>query len=44
MLDALRRNWNLQMFAEDDPGDQSSNETEQQETEQKSNRGWTPRR
>ena len=32
MLDALRRNWNLQMFAEDDPGDQSSKEDVQQET------------
>ena len=42
MLDALRRNWNLQMFAEDDPGDQSSNETEQQETEQKEQSGLDP--
>ena len=32
MLDALRRKFDLQMFAEDDPGDQSSNEAEQQET------------
>lgn len=32
MLDALRRKFDLQMFAEDDPGDQSSNEADQQET------------
>ena len=31
MLDALRRNFNLQLFAEGGPGDQSSNEIEQQE-------------
>jgi len=30
MLDALRRNFNLQMFAEDDPGDQSSGGEEKQ--------------
>jgi len=42
MLDALRHNWNLQMFAEGDPGDQSSNETEQQETEQKEQSGLDP--
>ena len=42
MLDALRRNFNLQLFAEDDPGDQSSNETEQQETEQKEQSGLDP--
>jgi len=42
MLDALRRNWNLQLFAEDDPGDQSSNEGEQKETEQKEQSGLDP--
>ena len=42
MLDALRRNWNLQMFAEDDPGDQSSNEDEQKEAEQKEQSGLDP--
>ena len=43
MLDALRRNWNLQMFAEDGPGDQSSNEGEQQEaTEGKEQSGLDP--
>ena len=42
MLDALRRNWNLQLFAEDDPGDQSSNEDEQKETEEKEQAGLDP--
>jgi len=42
MLDALRRNWNLQLFAEADPGDQSSNEGEQKETEQKEQSGLDP--
>ena len=43
MLDALRRDFNLQLFAEDDPGDQSSNEGEQQEaTEGKEQSGLDP--
>lgn len=42
MLDALRHNFNLQLFAEGDPGDQPSNETEQQETEQKEQSGLDP--
>jgi len=42
MLDALRRNFNLQLFAEGDPGDQSSNEGEQKETEQKEQSGLDP--
>ena len=43
MLDALRRNFNLQLFAEDDPGDQSSNEDVQQEaTEGKEQSGLDP--
>lgn len=42
MLDALRHNWNLQMFAEDDPGDQPSNEDEQKETEEKEQSGLDP--
>jgi len=42
MLDALRRNFNLQLFAEGDPGDQSSNEDEQKEAEQKEQSGLDP--
>jgi len=38
----LRRNFNLQLFAEGDPGDQSSNEGEQKETEQKEQAGMDP--
>jgi len=43
MLDALRRDFNLQLFAEDDPGDQSSNEDVQQKaTEGKEQSGLDP--
>lgn len=42
MLDALRRNWNLQMFAEEGPGDQSSDDGEQKETEEKEQSGLDP--
>jgi len=43
MLDALRRDFNLQLFAEDDPGDQSSGEGEKREaTEEKEQSGLDP--
>lgn len=42
MLDALRHNWNLQMFAEEGPGDQSSDDGEQKETEEKEQSGLDP--
>ena len=43
MLDALRRNFNLQLFAEDDPGDQSSGgEKKQEATEEKEQAGLDP--
>jgi hypothetical protein len=43
MLDALRRNFNLQLFAEDDPGDQSSSKDAQQEaTGEKEQAGLDP--
>ena len=43
MLDALRRNFNLQLFAEGDPGDQSSSKDEQQEaTGEKEQAGLDP--
>ena len=43
MLDALRRNFNLQLFAEGDPGDQSSSKDVQQEaTEGKEQSGLDP--
>ena len=43
MLDALRHNFNLQLFAEGDPGDQSSGEGEKREaTEEKEQSGLDP--
>ncbi len=43
MLDALRHNFNLQLFAEGDPGDQSSSKDEQQEaTGEKEQTGLDP--